>query len=178
MGDGRTRGAALTSAVTPRGLRHVGPLAPSTIDLMPYVSPNYASNANAPAGNWVCTRTSSLGPFPERPADGQRHNPDFCGQCVSYVTTVCPDIPVSTSRWTKGGQVKGDNTIAEGTAIATFDAQGQYLGHAAIYVKQDADGIHVHDQWITGTGKAVGARVIRWNGIGVSNCGEGFHVVE
>jgi len=145
---------------------------------MPYVSPNYASNANAPAGNWVCTRTSSLGPFPERPADGQRHNPDFCGQCVSYVTTVCPDIPVSTSRWTKGGQVKGDNTIAEGTAIATFDAQGQYLGHAAIYVKQDAVGIHVHDQWITGTGKAVGARVIRWNGIGVSNCGEGFHVVE
>jgi len=147
---------------------------------MPYVSPNYATHPNAPKDNWVCTRTSSLGPFaaPTKPADGQRHNPDFCGQCVSYVVTVCPDIPVNTGRWTKGTPVKDDNTIAEGTAIATFDAQGNYLGHAAIYVKQDAVGIHVYDQWITGTGKAIGPRVIRWKGIGVSNNGEGFHVVE
>lgn len=145
---------------------------------MPYVSPNYAANTNAPKGNWVCTRTSSLGPFPAKPADGQRHSPDYCGQCVSYVVTVCPDIPVNTGRWTKGGQVKDDNTIAAGTAIATFDANGKYLGHAAIYVKQDAVGIHVYDQWITGAGKAIGPRVISWNGIGVSNHGEGFYVVE
>jgi len=65
-----------------------------------------------------------------------------------------------------------------GTAIATFDANGQYVGHAAIYVKQDAVGIHVYDQWITGAGKAVGARMIRWNGSGVSNRGDGFYVVE
>jgi hypothetical protein len=145
---------------------------------MSYVSPNYATNNQAPVGNWVCTRTSSLGPFPGHPAQNQRHNPDFCGQCVSYVTTVCPDIPVNTGRWSKGGLVKGDSTIAAGTAIATFNADGQYVGHAAIYVKQDAVGIHVYDQWITGAGKAVGPRVIRWNGVGVSNCGEGFYVVE
>lgn len=145
---------------------------------MSYVSTNYATNAEAPEGNWVCARTSSLGPFPKHPTDRQRHHPDFCGQCVSYVTTVCPGIPVNTSRWVKGVQVKGDKTIAAGTAIATFDAEGRYVGHAAIYVKQDAVGIHVYDQWITGAGKPIGPRVIRWNGVGVSNRGDGFHVVE
>lgn len=145
---------------------------------MPFVSPNYATNANAPEGRWVCTRTSSLGPYSAHPAADQRHNPDFCGQCVSYVTTVCPTIPVNTGKWTKGAPIKGNATIAEGTAIATFDQNGVYVGHAAIYVKQDAVGIHVYDQWITGTGKAVGPRTIRWDGSGVSNRGDGFYVVE
>ena len=145
---------------------------------MPFVSPNYATNTAAPVNNWVCTRTSSLGPFNTHPADAQRHNPDFCGQCVSYVATVCPTIPVNTGMWKKGTLVKGDATIAEGTAIATFDDSDHYLGHAAIYVKQDAVGIHVYDQWITGAGKAVGPRVIKWNGTGVSNRGDGFYVVE
>lgn len=145
---------------------------------MPYVSSNYATHAEAPEGHWVCTRTSSQGPFQGHPPESLRHNPNFCGQCVSYVTTVCPDIPVNTARWSQGKPVKGDNTIAAGTAIATFDADGRYVGHAAIYVKQDAVGIHVYDQWITGAGKAIGPRVIRWNGSGVSNRGEGFYVVE
>jgi hypothetical protein len=145
---------------------------------MPFVSTNYATNADAPQGQWVCTRTSSLGPFSAHPPQEQRHNPDFCGQCVSYVTTVCPTIPVSTVQWKKGVPVKGNATIAEGTAIATFDAGGQYQGHAAIYVKQDDVGIHVYDQWITGAGKAVGPRIIKWDGTGISNCGKGFHVVE
>jgi hypothetical protein len=74
---------------------------------MPFVSANYASNADAPVGDWVCTLSSSLGPFTEHPVDSQRH-----------------------------------------------------------------------DQWITGAGKAVGPRVIRWNGTGVSNRGDGFYVVE
>lgn len=145
---------------------------------MPFVSSNYASNTHAPAGNWVCTRTSSLGPFPDHPPEGRRHNPDFCGQCVSFVTTVCPGIPVNTGTWKKGAQVKGNASIAAGTAIATFDASGRYHGHAAIYVKQDAAGMVVYDQWITGAGKAVGSRTIRWNGTGISNCGSGFYVVE
>ena len=70
---------------------------------------------------------------------------------MSYVTTVCPDIPVNTGRWSKGTQVKGDNTIAEGTAIATFDATGQYVGHAAIYVKQDAVGISASTSTTSGS---------------------------
>ena len=145
---------------------------------MPFVSPNYASNADAPLDKWVCTRTSSLGPYSAHPPEEQRHNPDYCGQCVSYVTRVCPTIPVNTGKWKKGTPVKGDTTIAEGTAIATFDAQGHYKGHAAIYKKQDDDGIHVYDQWITGTGKAAGPRIIKWEGFGVANRGAGFYVVE
>ena len=145
---------------------------------MPFVSANYAANPDAPEGRWVCTRSSSLGPYVAHPPAEQRHNPDFCGQCVSYVTTVCSTIPVNTGKWKKGVPVKGTATIAEGTAIATFDQNGSYVGHTAIYVKQDDAGIHVYDQWITGAGKAVGPRLIRWNGSGVSNRGDGFHVVE
>jgi hypothetical protein len=145
---------------------------------MAYVSPNYTTNADAPEGKWVCTRTSSLGPFAAHPAADQRPNPDYCGQCVSYVTTVCPTVAVNTGKWTKGVPVKGNATIAEGTAIAAFDTGRAYVGHAAIYVKQDKVGIHVHDQWITGTSKSGGPRTIRWDGTGVSNRGDGFHVIE
>jgi len=92
--------------------------------------------------------------------------------------TVCVRIPASTKQWKQGAQVKGNLAIVEGTAIATFNSDGHYYGHAAIYVKQDQTGIHVYDQWITGAGKGIGPRVIKWKGHGVSNNGEGFYVVE
>lgn len=145
---------------------------------MPFVSLNYKTHPDAPLNQWVCTRTSLLGPFHAHPAAGQRSNPDFCGQCVSYVTTVCPTLPVRTTEWVRGVPVKGNAAIAEGTAIATFDAHGQYRGHAAIYVGQDKDSMLVFDQWITGAGKPVGSRKIAWNGIGVSNHGAGYYVIE
>jgi hypothetical protein len=149
------------------------------IKSMPFVSSNYASNTDAPVGNWVCTRTSSLGPFSTHPEVSTRSNPSYCGQCVSYVVRVCPTIPDRTSEWKRGIQVKGNaSIIAEGTAIATFNEAKTYHGHAAIYVKQDDVGIHVYDQWITGAGKSIGPRVIRWNGTGVSNNGAGFYVIE
>jgi hypothetical protein len=94
------------------------------------------------------------------------------------VTTVCDGIPVDTSKWKKGARVRGNATIVDGTAIATFNAAGQYHGHAAIYVSQDDKGIDVFDQWVTGTGKAIGGRKIRWGGAGVSNNGDGFYVIE
>ena len=144
---------------------------------MPYVSQNYAKNADAPLKEWVCTRTSALGPYKTKPPKNQQGGPDFCGQCVSYVTTVCPTIPVATGKWKKGVPVKGNLTIAKGTAIATFSNE-KYQGHAAIYESQDKDGIHVYDQWVTGAGKAVGTRLIKWDGSGVSNNGAGFYVVE
>ena len=103
---------------------------------------------------------------------------DFCGQCVSFVTRVCPTIPVATSQWKKGKQVKGDLGIVAGTAIATFDGNGRYFGHAAIYESQTPVGINVWDQGITGKGKPIGPRLIRWNGTGISNDGDGFHVVD
>lgn len=145
---------------------------------MPFIAANYKNHPNAPEGQWVCSRTSNLGPYASHPPAHTRSNPNYCGQCVSFVTTVCENIPVSTTQWVRGGRVRGNTTIKEGTAIATFNAKGQYHGHAAIYVSQDEDGIHVHDQWITGAGKGVGPRLIRWGGNGVSNDGDGFYVVE
>jgi hypothetical protein len=145
---------------------------------LPFVSANYKSNQNAPVGKWVCTRTSNLGSYAAHPPTDTRSNPNYCGQCVSFATTVCTNLPVNTTQWKKGAPIKGNSTIKEGTAIATFNSQGQYHGHAAIYVSQDQDGIHVYDQWITGAGKSVGPRLIKWTGHGVSNYGEGFYVVE
>jgi hypothetical protein len=144
---------------------------------MPYVSSNYKTNAAAPYGQWVCTRTSSLGPYAAEPDDNSG-SPNFCGQCVSFVTTVCPTIPVATREWKQGKLVKGDTTILAGTAIATFDADGKYKGHAAIYENQTAAGLNVVDQWVTGKGKPVGARTLRFGGRGVSNNGDLFYVID
>lgn len=144
---------------------------------MAYVSSNYKANAAAPYGHWVCTRTSPLGPFAVEP-DDKAGGPNFCGQCVSFVTRVCPTIPVNTGQWKKGRLVKGDATVAAGTAIATFNAAGTYSGHAAIYESQTAAGLNVVDQWVTRKGKPIGARTLRFGGHGVSNNGDLFHVVD
>ncbi|MEE3626115.1 BPSL0067 family protein [Nitrospirillum sp. BR 11752] len=146
---------------------------------MPFVAIGYTANPKAPVGKWVCTRTSALGPYDNKPPEETRHSPDFCGQCVSFVTQVCPSLPVSTALWRKGAAVKNNATILPGTVIATFDDQGRYYGHAAIYERQDGRGIYVYDQWITGhIPQPVAPRGIRWDGHGISNRGDGFFVVE
>jgi hypothetical protein len=95
------------------------------------------------------------------------------------VVRVCPTLPVRTADWRKGIPVEENaKLIAEGTAIATFNAANRYFGHAAIYVKQDGVGIHVYDQWVTDRGSPIGPRIIRWNGTGIANNGRGFHVIE
>lgn len=145
---------------------------------MAYVSTNYASNTNAPAGQWTCAPTSSLGPLATAPADDQTKGLDLCGQCVSYVKKVCPTLP-ATSHWTKGLAAKDNKKIAAGTVIATFNTSKKYEGHAAIFVRQDADGIVVYDQYVTPPNpKAVGQRTLRWNAHGNSNNGNNFYVVE
>ena len=143
---------------------------------MAYVAANYLTNPNAPMGQWVCTRSSSLGPFASSPTN--THSPDFCGQCVSFVTTVCTSIPVSTAAWKKGAQVKGLASIAKGTAIATFNENGKYSGHAAIYDGQTATGIQVVDQWVTGSGSPIHSRTLRFGAKGNSNNGDNFYVVD
>lgn len=146
---------------------------------MPYIAPNYDKNPDAPPGDWVCSRASSQGPYTDIPPDQMQHGPNYCGQCVSYVTRVCPTIPVSTAAWRQGAVVKDNGKIVPGTAIATFDAKGRYYGHAAIYVRQDDTGIYVYDQWVTGRApQAISPRTIRWNGSGISNNGNSFYVVE
>jgi hypothetical protein len=150
--------------------------------MMAYVSSNYRSYIKAGTsddpGQWVCTRTSSKGPFVTEPPDDDTDGPDFCGQCVSFVTTVCPEIPVDTRRWKKGGPVKGDTKISAGTAIATFDKNGKYSGHAAIYERQSPGGIDVVDQWVTEPAKPIHRRTLRYTGHGISNNGNNFFVVE
>ena len=146
---------------------------------MPYVSADYSKNADAPLNYWVCTRTSGLPAYEAPPPTEVQSTPDFCGQCVSYVTKVCPTLPVNTGHWKKGQPVKNNKDIKEGTAIATFNAAGRYYGHAAIYVSQDLKGIRVYDQWISGIRpKSIGPRLITWTGHGISNNGDSFFVIE
>jgi hypothetical protein len=145
---------------------------------MSYVATNYLVNPKAPMGKWACTRTSSIAPYDKEPPVDKKHGPNFCGQCVSYVITVCSTIPVKTDIWKKGTQVKGDASILPGTAIATFDNNGKYSGHAAIYEGQTALGINVVDQWVTAPAKAIHKRLLRFGAHGNSNNGDNFFIVE
>ncbi len=145
---------------------------------MAYVSRDYANNKLAPVGQWTCAPGSKLGPYPDVPPDGTHGFLDYCGQCVSYVRTVCPTMP-PTGSWKKGKAVKDNKDIVEGTAIATFNDAEKYHGHAAIYVSQSKSGIVVYDQWVTlPSPKAIGSRTLRWGAKGNSNNGDNFYVVE
>lgn len=145
---------------------------------MAYVATNYKTHPKAPVGQWVCSPTVTLGPFSTAPTD-KAAGPNYCGQCVSYVKTVCPTLP-ATGSWVKGDAVKDNKDILPGTVIATFDDKGKYLGHAAIYVSQNEEvGISVYDQWVTPPSpKAIGPRTIKWNGAGTVNNGNCYFVVD
>jgi hypothetical protein len=73
------------------------------------------------------------------------------GQCVAFAQTAA--TIGHTSTWQRGALVRGA-TLVPGTAIATFDKDGNYQNdtggrsHAAIYLGQDAVGIQVLDQWV------------------------------
>jgi hypothetical protein len=125
---------------------------------MPYVSQNYDSNPAAQLGTWV-------------------GDPPYHGQCVSYVKAVTPALP-ATSEWGKGDLVKGSLNLVKGTVIATFDADGHYFGHAAIYEGQTSKGINVVDQWITPPAQPIHRRLIRFGAHGISNNGDNFYVVN
>lgn len=105
------------------------------------------------------------------------------GQCVAFVEHAAT-TPLTAS-WKQGRLVKGDTTVAQGTAIATFDPTGAYgnhtdgRSHAAIYVSQNAQGLVVYDQW---TGQPVHQRTVwfrdsSYTGHAV-NDGNQFYVIE
>jgi hypothetical protein len=104
------------------------------------------------------------------------------GQCVAFVQ-VASGAPHS-SLWKQGKLVKAEAALAPGTAIATFSA-GAYTdsldgtSHAAVFVRQDIDGILVWDQW---TGQPVHQRWIRFQGnapgVRPVNNGDLFCVIE
>jgi hypothetical protein len=85
------------------------------------------------------------------------------GHCVAYVRAAAR-VP-HTTRWIEGAPVwETADTLASGTAIATFNASGRYANatdgtsHAAIFIDATEAGIAVYDQWI---GHPVARRVIR-----------------
>jgi hypothetical protein len=73
------------------------------------------------------------------------------GECVALVekATGAP----RDKDWRQGALVQGNTELAPGTAIAVFDSSGRYgnhtdeTSHAAIYVRQNAEGIYVIDHW-------------------------------
>lgn len=67
------------------------------------------------------------------------------GECVPLVQEAT-GTPL-TRQWRPGVPVQGNTAIRPGTAIATFDDNGRYVGHAAIYLGQDDNGVRVLDQW-------------------------------
>jgi hypothetical protein len=161
---------------------------------MAYVGANYATNTDAPVGKWVCSPGSGKGPFDTwaagvGPYEGAEvkekiHSwPTFCGQCVSFVKTICPTLP-ATSSWKKGEAVKGSKTIRPGTVIANFNASDLYEGHAAIFHSQDENGIVVYDQWRSFNAKKkldpkpIGSRYIKWEGSSPQNSGNAYYIVE
>ena len=85
------------------------------------------------------------------------------GHCVEFVKAAA-GVP-RTAAWREGAEVRGNPSIARGTAIATFEADGSYTSetgnHAAIYLHQDHRGIWVYDQW---QGQPVHQRLIRFEG--------------
>lgn len=102
------------------------------------------------------------------------------GQCVEFIKAVA--LAPQTAAWKKGDVVKGNLTLVPGTAIATFDRNGQYPNHstgnhAALYVSQDAAGIDVVEQY-KGLEK-VQKRHIRFrHGVGsASNDGDAYSVI-
>jgi hypothetical protein len=105
------------------------------------------------------------------------------GHCVDLVKAAA-GVP-RTAAWREGAPVRGNSHIARGTAIATFEPEGNYTSesgnHAAIYLSQDDRGIWVYDQW---QGQPVHKRLIRFEGGSSSkwgsksNDGRRFAVIE
>lgn len=102
------------------------------------------------------------------------------GHCVRFVQEAAR--APHTSHWRRGAKVRG-NSVAIGTAIATFSAAGRYenatdgRSHAAILIAEESGGLRVWDQW---TGHPVAPRTIRWHGGQgkASNDGDAFYVIE
>ena len=99
-----------------------------------------------------------------------------CSECVAGVKYFCSSPLMSSSQWKRGIKVLGNcASIPKYTAIATFNSDGKYYGHAAVFVGCNGDRIQVLDQW---NGKVWGPRDI-WDKTGTnSNNPDKFYVVS
>lgn len=75
------------------------------------------------------------------------------GECVDLVKALVPGlIGLSTLYWKQGASVKDTPSLARGTAIATFDPDGNFPHkdtgqHAAIFVAHAGAGIWLLEQY-------------------------------
>jgi hypothetical protein len=106
-------------------------------------TPNTATDAG-PGGNPAAATVAGRY-VADNPRQWIGRNSVGRGECVPLVQQAT-GAPRSTE-WRPGVQVQGNTNIRPGTAIATFDSNGRYDGHAAIYLGQDKHGIQVVDQW-------------------------------
>jgi hypothetical protein len=108
-------------------------------------------------------------------------------QCVALVQEYV-HAP-TTAFWRQGEAAFGNKTLRTGTAIATF-VKGRYANHAhgnhaALYVRQAANGIIVADQWKADKKTGISVRLIRslgkdkkGNFIKPSDNADAFFVIE
>ncbi len=87
-------------------------------------------------------------------------------QCVAIVQVYA--LAPITSKWAEGPDVKGNSSLAIGTAIATF-VNGKYPNkskdnHAGLYMGQDAKGIQIMDQWVSLTRTTIRSRTLPFKG--------------
>lgn len=109
----------------------------------------------------------------------------FGGSCAGIVQWYTK--AVLARFWKEGVAVRGNSAkIMKGTAVATF-VDGKYPNkpydnHAALYISQDASGVHVMDQWKSKP--TIGKRLMRFKGkkadgifIDPSNNGDALSVI-
>ena len=98
-------------------------------------SPGNATVAAPPPGRYVADNPRQ---WIGRPSAGT-------GECVALVQQAT-GAPL-TADWRAGALAQGHPGVRAGTAIAVFDENGRYAEHAAIFLSQNANGLHVIDQW-------------------------------
>ena len=108
------------------------------------------------------------------------------GECVEIPKTFAK--APATPGWKEGSVVKGAARLTAGTAIATFvgghfPQHGKTGKHAGLYLRQDAAGIWVVDQWSSSV--RIQKRRLRFKGkdkaghyVDPSNNGDAFSVIE
>lgn len=109
------------------------------------------------------------------------------GQCVALIEAYTSAPKPAAVFWTEGIQVRGNDAIKIGTAIATFVGgkyqSHQHGNHAAFYISQDSTGLWVVDQFIGSHG--IHKRHLAFQGKNPdgsyknpSNNGDAFSVIE
>ena len=97
-----------------------------------------------------CQKLKWVGSIPAVSVDDNQCSGWYYGECVSFVKALSKSNVV-TGDWERGSKVMSYNVIQPGTVIATFNSNGDYYGHTAIfrgyaYSNGQRVGIQVWDQ--------------------------------